>query len=96
MKSDGVIWGIRPEAIKLVSEPGENCVSGTVELVEALGSRDLMFVRAEQELFGVIVDALDSAAVSDSCHLYFDGAQMHLFAADSERSLLNSHASVGM
>ena len=96
MKSDGVIWGIRPEAIKLVSEPGENCVSGTVELVEALGSRDLMFVRAEQELFGVIVDALDSAAVGDNCHLYFDGAQMHLFAADSERSLLNSHASVGM
>ncbi len=96
MKSDGVIWGIRPEAIKLVAEPGENCVSGTVELVEALGSRDLMFVRAEQELFGVIVDALDSAAVGDNCHLYFDGAQMHLFAADSERSLLNSHASVGM
>ncbi len=88
MKSDGVIWGIRPEAIKLVAEPGENCVSGTVELVEALGSRDLMFVRAEQELFGVIVDALYSAAVGDSCHLYFDGAQMHLFDAESEFSLL--------
>ena len=88
MKDKRVIWGIRPEAIKLVAGPGDNCVFGVVELVEALGSRDLMFVRAEQELFGVIVDALDSAAVGDSCHLYFDGAQMHLFDAESELSLL--------
>ena len=95
MKADGVIWGIRPEAIRLVPEPGENCVSGTVELVEALGSRDLMFIRVDQQLFGVIVDALDSAAVGDGCHLYFDGEQMHLFDADSERSLLDSHAAVG-
>ena len=88
MKDKRVIWGIRPEAIKLVAGPGDNCVSGVVELVEALGSRDLMFVRVEQELFGVIVDALDSAAVGDSCHLYFDGAQMHLFDAESKLSLL--------
>ena len=96
MRSDRVIWGIRPEAIKLVAESGDNCVSGKVELVEALGSRDLMFVRLGQELFGVIVDALASAAVGESCHLYFDGAHMHLFDANSERSLLNSHASVGI
>lgn len=84
-----VIWGIRPEAIRLVPEPRENCVSGIVELVEALGSRDLMFVRAEEQLFGVIVDALDSATVGYHCHLYFDAEQMHLFDAQSERSLLD-------
>ncbi|MDE2855071.1 MAG: ABC transporter ATP-binding protein [Chloroflexota bacterium] len=89
MKSDGVIWGIRPEAIKLVSAPGENTVSGQVELVEALGSRDLIFARTAEQLFGVIVDAQESAPVGAPCHLHFAGEQMHLFDAASERSLLN-------
>ena len=84
-----VIWGIRPEAIRLVAEPGENCVSGEVELVEALGSRDLIFVRAAGALFSVIVDAQASLAVGESCCLRFPGAQMHLFDAESERSLLS-------
>ncbi len=88
MSSHHVIWGIRPEAIKLVSGPGANCVPGQVELVEALGSRDLMFVRVQDQLFGVIVDALDSVAVGETCHLHFDGAHMHLFDAESELSLL--------
>ena len=95
MPGNQALWGIRPEAIKLVAEPGESCVSGKVELVEALGSRDLMFVRAEEQLFRVIVDALDSAVVGEGCHLQFDGAQMHLFDAASERSLLNNHAADG-
>jgi len=89
MTGNRVIWGIRPEAIRLVAEAGENTVSGEVELVEALGSRDLIFVRAAEQLFGVIVDAQESLAVGEPCHLHFAGAQMHLFNADSERSLLN-------
>ena len=90
-----VIWGIRPEAIELVAEAGENCVSGEVELVEALGSRDLIFVRAGETLFGVIVDALNSATVGDNCNLYFDGAQMHLFAAENGQTLLNTRKADG-
>ena len=89
MGGNRVIWGIRPEAIKLAAEPGENCVSGEVELVEALGSRDLIFVRVAEQLFGVIVDALESLAVGETCHLHFAAGQMHLFDADSERSLLS-------
>ena len=88
MGGNRVIWGIRPEAIKLAAEPGENCVRGEVELVEALGSRDLIFVRAAEQLFGVIVDALESVAVGENCHLHFAASQMHLFDAESERSLL--------
>ncbi|MCY3978946.1 MAG: ABC transporter ATP-binding protein [Chloroflexi bacterium] len=88
MTGSRVIWGIRPEAIKLIPEPGENCVSGEVELVEALGSRDLIFVRVDEQLFGVIVDALESVAVGDICHLHFAAGQVRLFDADSERSLL--------
>ena len=90
MQDARVIWGIRPEAIKLVAEKDGNCVSGKVELVEALGSRDLIFVRTGETLFGVIVDALDSVNVGDNCHMYFEGAQMHLFAAESGRTLLKS------
>ncbi len=88
MTGNRVIWGIRPEAIKLAAEPGEICVRGEVELVEALGSRDLIFVRAAEQLFGVIVDALESVAVGENCYLHFAAGQMHLFDADSERSLL--------
>ncbi len=90
MTGNRVIWGIRPEAVRLVAAPGENTVGGEVELVEALGSRDLIFVRAAEQLFGVIVDAQASLAVGAPCHLHFPGAQMHLFAADSERSLQNN------
>ena len=89
MKGKRVIWGIRPEAIRLVADAGENTVSGAVELVEALGSRDLIFVRAAEQLFGVIVDAQASRAVGASCRLHFADAQMHLFDAESQRSLLN-------
>jgi len=90
MAGKGVIWGIRPEAIRLVAEAGENTVSGEVELVEALGSRDLIFVRAAEQLFGVIVDAQESVAVGAPCHLHFASGQMHLFDADRERSLLSN------
>ena len=89
MAGNRVIWGIRPEAIQLVAEARENCVSGEVELVEALGSRDLIFVRAAGQLFRVIVDALDSRAVGERCCLCFAGEQMRLFDAESERSLLS-------
>lgn len=89
MRGQRVIWGIRPEAITLASEAGENTVSGEVELVEALGSRDLIFVRAAGQLFRVIVDALDSVALGERCNLQFADAQMHLFDADSELSLLD-------
>ena len=89
MAGGRVIWGIRPEAIKLAAEPGANVISGEVELVEALGSRDLIFVRAARQLFGVIVDAQESLAVGALCRLHFAGAQMHLFDAESGRSLLD-------
>ena len=89
MAGKGVIWGMRPEAIRMVTEAGENIIGGEVELVEALGSRDLIFVRAAEQLFGVIVDAQQSVTVGEPCRLHFPGAQMHLFDAESERSLLN-------
>ena len=92
MRGDQVIWGIRPEAIRLAAAPGDNTVTGEVELVEALGSRDLIFARVGEQLFGVIVDALESAQVGETCHLHFDGAKMHLFDAESEDSLLLNSA----
>ena len=88
LKTDRVIWGMRPEAIKLAPEPGINRVSGAVELVESLGSRDLIFVRAASQLFSVVVDALVAPGVGENCILHFDAGQMHLFAADTELSLL--------
>ena len=87
MPGDELLWGIRPEAIRLASEAGENCVAGEVELVEALGSRDLIFVRVDEQLFGVIIDARAPAQVGENVILKFDDAAMPLIRCPRAETL---------
>jgi multiple sugar transport system ATP-binding protein len=82
-----VQWGIRPEAVKIVSDGQPADVSGEVELIEALGSRQQIFVRAAGKLFSVLIDALYPVKVGDSCSLRFDANSIHLFDAQSGLSL---------
>jgi len=82
-----VKWGIRHEAVKILddNEPGD--VSGEIELIEALGSRQQVFVRAADKLFSVMIDALYPARVGDTLHLRFDASSVHLFDAQTGLSL---------
>lgn len=82
-----VKWGIRPEAVKIVDDARPGDVSGEIELIESLGSRQQVFVRAADKLFSVMIDALYPARVGDTVHLRFDPGSVHLFDAQTGLSL---------
>jgi len=89
-RADGVkqvTWGIRPEAIKLVNDGQPGDVPGKIELIESLGSRQQVFVRAADKLFSVMIDALYPARVGETVHLRFDPGSVHLFDAQTGLSL---------
>ncbi|MFN8371281.1 MAG: ABC transporter ATP-binding protein [Anaerolineae bacterium] len=86
-ESQQVKWGVRPEAIRLTDNPQAGDVAGSVELIEPLGSRQEVFVRAGGKLFSVILDGLHPVRVGDSCHLHFEPHSVHLFDAQSGLSL---------
>ncbi|NWF70328.1 MAG: ABC transporter ATP-binding protein [Chloroflexi bacterium] len=82
-----VKWGVRPEAIKFSAAPSASAVPGQVELIESLGSRQEVFVRAAGKLFSVILDALLPVRIGQSAHLRFEPDSIHLFDAQSGLSL---------
>lgn len=85
--AQAVKWGIRPEAVKLVDNPESGDLAGVVELIEPLGSRQEVFVRAGGKLFSVMLDALHPVRVGDTCHLRFELDNVHLFDVQSGLSL---------
>lgn len=82
-----VKWGVRPEGISLVDSGHPDSVPGEVEIIESLGSRQLLFVRCGEHLFSVMIDALHPIRLGETCHLHFDGARVYLFDAQSGLSL---------
>ncbi len=86
------MWGIRPEGVRLVHEPQPDDVTGTIEIVEPLGSRQFLFVRVGQHLLTVVTDAEMRSNVGERCYLRFPSRSVHLFDAETRLSL-PSHAS---
>lgn len=84
-----VKWGIRPEGIRLVDPGDPDGVAGQVEIIESLGSRLLLFVRSDDKLFSVIVDALHPIQLGETCYLKFDETRIHLFDPDTGLSLIH-------
>ncbi len=82
-----VKWGIRPEGIRFVDATDPNSLAGQIEIIESLGSRQLVFVRSGDKLFSVIVDSLHPVRQGENCHLHFDETRIHLFEAQNGRSL---------
>lgn len=85
-------WGIRPESIRLVTQNDPNAVPGRIEIIESLGSRQLLFVRVNQELVSVIADALEPVRLNETMYLHFDESRVHLFDLRTELSLLSEAA----
>ncbi len=67
------------------SAPGD--LPGQIELIESLGSRQLVFVRATGKLISTITDALRPLKTGDACHLRFEDVGIHLFDAQTGLSL---------
>ncbi|MCC6613408.1 MAG: ABC transporter ATP-binding protein [Anaerolineae bacterium] len=86
-----VKWGVRPESVKLVDDGQPGDVPGTIELIEALGSRQQVFVRAADKLFSAMIDALHPVRVGENVHLRFDHRGTHLFNAQTGLSLAEPH-----
>jgi len=82
-----VTWGVRPESVKLVDESQPGDVPGTIELIEALGSRQQVFVRVADKLFSAMIDALQPVRIGETVHLRFDDRGTHLFNAETGLSL---------
>lgn len=82
-----VKWGIRPEHIKLSDGAEANDVPGQMEVIEPLGSRQLLFVRAGAYVFSVLEDATITHTVGERCQLRFDEKYIHIFDGKTGLSL---------
>lgn len=80
-------WGIRPEHIRLSVGSEEGGLAGRIEVVEPLGSRQLLFVQAGDQVFTVMADAEIQHTSGDFCHLRFPGNSVHMFEAETGLSL---------
>jgi multiple sugar transport system ATP-binding protein len=82
-----VKWGIRPEAIRLPDEPQASDVEARIEVIEPLGSRQLLFVRFGGHVFEVMTDTERRFGIGERRHLRFDGKNVHMFDAQTGLSL---------
>jgi len=84
-----VKWGIRPEHIKLVDGSEIDDTTGIVQVVEPLGSRDLLTIHAGHHTFKVMAEAeaVGHYNPENSCFLRFSGDFVHLFNAATDESL---------
>ena len=78
----GLEIGLRPESVR-VAAPGQGNLQATVELVERLGERTLVYCRLSD---GTPVTAEDEGmsnlSIGDKVDLRIDGARAHLFGPD--------------
>jgi len=78
---EAVKWGIRPENIRLANGSNANDVVARINVVEPLGSRDLLNVQIGNCPFTVITEAeVESLRkVGSNCFLCFPEEFVHLF-----------------
>ncbi|OLP56970.1 ABC transporter ATP-binding protein [Rhizobium rhizosphaerae] len=85
MRSDGLApgayeLGIRAEAVRPARAGETVTTSGTVEVLERLGDRTLLYIRLSDGSMIVAEDAgLSRAAIGDRMELTLDGSRVHLF-----------------
>ena len=75
-----VTLGVRPRACEFASEPGEDTISGQVDLVEPMGAETLVHLLHGDQDLRVVVDRMAArAAVGERANLRFDPEAVHLF-----------------
>ena len=73
--------GIRPERVSIVSEPGENTLSGRIEHVERVGDSSYLYVETPggSSLFTVKVPNYAVQAVGQPLHMRLPATHLHMF-----------------
>jgi multiple sugar transport system ATP-binding protein len=85
-----LLLGIRPEHFYLVA-PGEQHLSVVVDLVEALGNETYLSVHLTEEVNSTLQVKIPPdrfVNIGETIYLSIDLEKIHLFAADTEESLL--------
>ena len=81
----GVTLGVRPRACEFVSEPGDDTISGEVDLVEPMGAETLVHLLHGDQDLRVVVDRANRIAVGERAHLRFETGSVHLFDESGRR-----------
>ena len=81
----GVTLGVRPRACEFVSEPGDDTISGDVDLVEPMGAETLVHLLHGDQDLRVVVDRATRIAVGEQAHLRFETGSVHLFDESGRR-----------
>ncbi|MFC7082487.1 ABC transporter ATP-binding protein [Halorussus caseinilyticus] len=83
---DRVKLGVRPEDVT-VTEPGDNAVETTVEVIEPVGSDNYLHLSVGEDFIARVPSDVEPDN-GETVHVSFDPADLHLFDADDGESLL--------
>ncbi|WP_436936008.1 ABC transporter ATP-binding protein [Halovenus marina] len=87
-----VIMGIRPEDIELQDERTRESIEVTVDVVEPLGSNQMLYFELGGKTFTAEVEGYHQIAEGNRILLRFPEHRMHLFDAETEQAIKNREA----
>ena len=94
-QENGLVFGIRPEHITAMNQPGEKRITADVHLIEPLGAVNILDMRLgthietqDPILLRVRIHPTFHVAVGDTIWLDFNEAEMHLFDRETEQVLI--------
>jgi multiple sugar transport system ATP-binding protein len=91
---DELVLGIRPEDLRIATEPGPNTVETHVDVVEPVGSDNYVYVSLGDQECTVRAAADVRPSSGDSALVTFDESSVHLFDAASETNVLTADGRV--
>jgi multiple sugar transport system ATP-binding protein len=83
-----VTWGVRPDTIKLVQESNTWELAGKAEVVELLGTRQLIYADVNGAKFNVMTDSTHHVSPGDPCYFHFEDESVFLFDAQTGESVM--------
>jgi multiple sugar transport system ATP-binding protein len=87
-----VIMGIRPEDIELQDERTRESIEVTVDVVEPLGSNQMLYFELGGKTFTAEVEGYHQIAEGNRILLRFPEHRMHLFDVETEQAIKNREA----
>jgi multiple sugar transport system ATP-binding protein len=87
-----VIMGIRPEDIELQDERTRESIEVEIDVVEPLGSDQMLYFELGGETFTASVEGYHQIAEGNRVLLRFPEHRMHLFDVETEEAIKNREA----
>jgi multiple sugar transport system ATP-binding protein len=89
-EGDKVVYGVRPEYVRVVAEQQDGAVLGEVSAVENLGVSVLVTVEAGEQSLRAVVPESDEPEIGDAIHLVPSPGRVLLYRADGDGELIGS------